>query len=162
VAGDLVANRLTEAGLEKPIYKSDWRDSCGLDRIWAEVHLGDKPYRANESALINESRFYEWMGSRSRREAPPIPSAAPKAPSPAMDGDHAGDHQAVDKNRGGRPPSWDWDAFDREMMRLANTPDGLPDRPALQKHMLEWCERTWGKSPADSLFRDHISRKYPD
>lgn len=37
------------------------------------------------------------------------------------------------KNAGGRPPKWDWYAFAREMLRLANTPDGLPDRPALTR-----------------------------
>jgi hypothetical protein len=66
------------------------------------------------------------------------------------------------KNRGGRPPKWDWAAFDREMMRLANTPDGLPERDSLTVHMLEWCMREWGDTPADSGVRARIAERYPE
>ena len=65
-------------------------------------------------------------------------------------------------NRGGRPAAWDWDAFIREVVRLANSVDGLPSRADLQRHMLEWCELTWGKSPADSTVRDQIAQIYPE
>jgi hypothetical protein len=67
------------------------------------------------------------------------------------------------KHTGGRPQKYDWAAFDREMIRLANTPDGLPDRPALMRHMMDWCSTTWGadKVPAESVIRDHIAKLYP-
>lgn len=68
----------------------------------------------------------------------------------------------ADKNTGGRPPRYDWDAFIREMMRLANQPDGLPDRAALTKIMVGWCMEAWGSAPADSVTRDRIARWYPD
>jgi hypothetical protein len=63
---------------------------------------------------------------------------------------------------GGRPAKYDWDAFTRELLRLANTPDGLPDRAATTKHMKEWCVREWGDEPSDSAIRDKITRIYPD
>ena len=65
------------------------------------------------------------------------------------------------KNVGGRPPKWDWVAFDGEVVRIANTPNGLPDRTILKQKMVDWCEREWGDSPADSTVRDRISRLYP-
>ena len=65
-------------------------------------------------------------------------------------------------SRGGRPAKWDWAAFDREMLRLANTPDGLPDRPALHCHMLDWCANTWEDSPSENEVRGRIADRYPD
>jgi hypothetical protein len=65
-------------------------------------------------------------------------------------------------NAGGRPRKWDWDGFARELVRLANTLDGLPDRPATTKHMKEWCALEWGDEPADSVIRDRIARLYPN
>lgn len=67
----------------------------------------------------------------------------------------------VTRDVGGRPPKWDWDAFTREMLHLANTPDGLPERPALTKHMKEWCQAQWGDEPSDGMIRDRIARLYP-
>jgi hypothetical protein len=66
------------------------------------------------------------------------------------------------KHPGGRPPKYDWAAFDREMMRLANTPDGLPVRTTLFGHMAQWCTNIWGDAPADSKIRDRIAKRYPE
>jgi hypothetical protein len=68
------------------------------------------------------------------------------------------------KNSGGRPPTWNWVAFDGEIARVANTPDGLPERHSLTKHMLDWCMNEWGNTPAESGVRDRIARLkiYPD
>jgi hypothetical protein len=68
------------------------------------------------------------------------------------------------RNAGGRPRIYDWDAFDREILRIANTdPDGLPEeRPELMRQMIDWCERKWGKTPADSMIRERIARLYPE
>lgn len=78
VAGDLVANRLTDTGLADPTHRSEWRNSDGLDFIWAEVFDGENRF----AFLINKSRFYEWMGAQSGRKARRIPSTAPQSPSP--------------------------------------------------------------------------------
>lgn len=66
------------------------------------------------------------------------------------------------KHPGGRPEKYDWAAFDREVVRLANTPDGLPDRARLQRHMLEWCAAHWPDEPSERAVRDRISGRYPD
>lgn len=66
------------------------------------------------------------------------------------------------KNRGGRPPKWDWDAFNAEVVRIANTPDGLPERRSdLMHKMLDWCSEHWGDAPAESVVRDRLSRLCP-
>ncbi len=44
------------------------------------------------------------------------------------------------KNKGGRPREYDWDAFTIELIRVANTPDGLPEKQSkLVVKMQEWC-----------------------
>ena len=65
------------------------------------------------------------------------------------------------KDKGGRPPVYDRSAFVREIVRIANTPDGLPPRNKLTTMMKEWCVRAWGKEPADSLLRKWISEAVP-
>jgi len=63
------------------------------------------------------------------------------------------------KLRVGRPTQYNWDGFWREVVRVANTPDGLPDKQtALETAMLEWCDSTWGRQPAESTVRDKLSR----
>jgi hypothetical protein len=65
------------------------------------------------------------------------------------------------RNTGGRPAKYDWDAFDREMMRRANHPDGLPDRNVLMHEMAEWCREQWGAEPTASTLRARIARLWP-
>ena len=66
------------------------------------------------------------------------------------------------KNVGGRPRKWDWPAFDRELVRLANMPDGLPERHVLMRRMLDWCDGAWGDTPSESMVRKHIADRYPE
>ena len=72
-------------------------------------------------------------------------------------------------NKGGRPRKYDWDAFTREIIRTANSPDGLPtdpsggiDRAAIQRQMLDWCAKNWLDVPADSVVRERLSKILPD
>jgi len=63
------------------------------------------------------------------------------------------------KSKGGRPREYDWDALTIEIIRIANSPDGLPETQAeLIEHLLQWCENTWGKQPADSSVKSRISK----
>lgn len=66
------------------------------------------------------------------------------------------------KGKPGRKPTWDWVSATREMMRLANSPDGLP-RPqaALEKHFAEWFTDNFGDNPAESAIRDFIAKRLP-
>ena len=62
------------------------------------------------------------------------------------------------KNKGGAPRKYDWAAFIQEVVRIANTPDGLPDWAQLTKDMKEWCLNNWGIEPAESLILRGIFR----
>ena len=65
------------------------------------------------------------------------------------------------QKRQGRPRTYDWDEFHREVIRIANSPDGLPDRPAdLERMMATWCLSCWGKEPVSSMIRKKISEIY--
>jgi hypothetical protein len=107
-------------------------------RLWPPAHA-DGPATDQESAEVN---------ARNGRATEPCITA------PADGG--------ATKNLGGRPPKYDWAAFDREMIRLANI-DGLPDRPALTCYMMDWCSDKWGADnvPAESKIREHIANRYP-
>ncbi len=72
---------------------------------------------------------------------------------------HVQDHGTRPRqNKGGRPPEYDQMAFAAEVIRIANTPDGLPSRSDLHRQMVEWCQRSWGKEPSDSTLRDWLSK----
>lgn len=63
------------------------------------------------------------------------------------------------KSKGGRPREYDWDALTIEIIRIANSPDGLPETQAeLIEQLLQWCENTWGKQPAESSVKSRISK----
>jgi hypothetical protein len=65
------------------------------------------------------------------------------------------------KNKGGKPPKYDWKEFDFEIVRIANQPDGLPDRPAtLIKKMLQWTSDNWQESPGETVVKGRISDLY--
>jgi hypothetical protein len=65
------------------------------------------------------------------------------------------------KGIGGAPSRYDWWEFAREVVRLANTPDGLPNPPELLNHMRNWCLENWLKEPGDSTLRDYLSKLTP-
>ena len=62
------------------------------------------------------------------------------------------------KSKGGRPQEYDWDALTIQIIRIADSPDGLPEsQAALVEQLLQWCEDTWGKQPAESSVKARIS-----
>ena len=68
--------------------------------------------------------------------------------------------QGKAKRRRGRPQKYDWDAFWREIVKVADM-DGLPETKAeLVEHMSEWCAITWGEEPASSVIREKIAHLY--
>lgn len=80
----------------------------------------------------------------------------PNAPAEASDCKVAPGQKS--RNSGGRPGKFDWEAFAAELVRLANTPDGLPNEQALRQHMLAWCAANFSEEPADSTFRDKLAK----
>jgi hypothetical protein len=80
-----------------------------------------------------------------------IATETPVLPSPT---------EAPAPNKGGRPAEYDWDAFMIEIIRIADL-DALPETQSeLISTMLNWCEQTWGKQPAESSVKARISRIY--
>lgn len=60
----------------------------------------------------------------------------------------------------GRPAQYEWDNFWAELVAYVFKNDP-PERPAdLEKHMSDWCGRTWGRIPASSVLREKISLVY--
>jgi len=54
------------------------------------------------------------------------------------------------KAKGGRPAEYDWHGFIIEIIRIADL-DSLPERQSeLMSRMLDWCNQTWGREPAES------------
>jgi hypothetical protein len=65
------------------------------------------------------------------------------------------------RNKGGRPAEYDWDAFTIEIIRIADLPDGLPEKQAdLVNMMIEWFSRTYDGEPAESAVKQRISKIY--
>ena len=65
------------------------------------------------------------------------------------------------RKKGGRPEKYDWDEFWIEVARIANLPDGLPERQGeLVRHMLDWCAQTWEEIPGETTVKDRIRRLY--
>jgi hypothetical protein len=60
------------------------------------------------------------------------------------------------KNPGGAHRVHDWDRFWIEIVRIANTPDGLPDRHTLRKLMVKFVSQQWERQPDDSQIRDRL------
>jgi hypothetical protein len=81
--------------------------------------------------------------------------AQPRSP---MDGSAQPDIQSP-KNRGGRPPKFNWFDFDIEIMRLANSPDGLPSLTELRKYMLDWTSK-WSEPPSETSVKDRTAKIY--
>ena len=83
-----------------------------------------------------------------------MPDAAGSEPPAVVD------HQTI-KSKGGRPRKYDWDALTIEIIRIANSPDGLPEsQAALVEQLLQWCENTWGKQPAESSVKTRTSKVF--
>jgi len=65
------------------------------------------------------------------------------------------------QNRRGRPKKHNWEAFLQEVARMANRPDGLPERMGhLEKIMAQWCLETWGCEPSESQIREKLTPLY--
>lgn len=64
-------------------------------------------------------------------------------------------------NKGGRPTQYDWDSFTMEIIRIADSPDGLPDTQAeLVREMLSWFYEQYECEPAESTVKQRISKIY--
>ncbi len=61
----------------------------------------------------------------------------------------------------GRPPAYDWDAFYIEVIRIANTSDGLPTTQSeLERKMAQWFVNRYDKEPGETTLKDRVRRIY--
>jgi hypothetical protein len=60
------------------------------------------------------------------------------------------------KNPGGAPRKYDWDKFYIELIRLANLPDGLPEREDLNRLMIDWFSSNLDQHPDQSQIRQRL------
>lgn len=64
-------------------------------------------------------------------------------------------------NKGGAPPTYDWTTFYFEIIRRANTSDGLPEKQVeLIDQMLQWASTSGFGAPALSTVSDKISKLF--
>jgi hypothetical protein len=61
------------------------------------------------------------------------------------------------RSNAGAKPKYDWESFYLEVIRIANTPDGLPETKAdMISIMAQWCQNTWNEEPSDTSLKDKI------
>jgi hypothetical protein len=64
------------------------------------------------------------------------------------------------KGIGGAKPKTGWRAVYFEIIRMANTPDGLPARPEMLKHLNEWADPYDKDLPGDSQLGEALRDLY--
>ena len=139
-----------------------------LQAISASVQSGRLPADASanslsmigghESSLVTRDDLMIFASAKGERPAflfdTLIPDAAANELPAVVD-------PQTTKSKGGRPREYDWDALTIEIIRIANSPDGLPETQSeLIERLLQWCENAWGKQPADSSVKSHVSKIY--
>ena len=116
------------------------RDEPG-PRTDAEIDVANGDARETEPDTLDEAG--EGIDRPIRQ-----PNSDAEGPAPA-------------KRRGAKP-KYAWDEFWREVVRVANTPDGLPQKQAdLESHMLRWCQRSWDDEPGLSTIREKLNKLEP-
>jgi hypothetical protein len=167
-AGEIYSETITDRGasIETPIEVWGGREWGRLQESGRVTFPYDLSFVKGRPLVSRESleSAYSPDGFKRDQEGEERPVSGPPSgrdTSCSLGGESQ--QQARPSDRRGRPRKWDWDAFYREIIRLANTPDGLPEKQSdLVQIMKEWCQEEWGDEPSDSLVRDHISKVYND
>ena len=115
----------------------------------------------HSKTMVTREALRAFAEVKKQRPAFLFDTLLPQEVEPGDDG--SGDGPAPSENprsRGGRPPEYDWDAFIIEIIRIADM-DALPEKQSeLKEELLQWCENTWGKQPAESSVKSRISNIY--
>jgi hypothetical protein len=115
-------------------------------RLSPSTDIKDLIREAKELIEEWEYAYFGWPEAADARQA--ILAKLESARAAALD---------APKNTGGRPVRFEWAAFWAEVVRIAITPEGLPDRPNLQRQMVNWCAEKWGDEvPADATIRNQL------
>ncbi len=91
-------------------------------------------------------------------------SALIEAPGP-IPAQSSEDEVATDKQialiKRGRPPKYNWDSFNQEVIRRV-LEVGIPNnKRAFSSEMLMWCLDTWGHEPGEATVRTRLTKLLP-
>jgi hypothetical protein len=107
------------------------------------------------ASLVHRAHLALFAESLKQRPAFLFDTLLPADPAALRNGG-----QADERSRVGRPPEYNWDALVVEIIRIADM-DGLPDKQSeLVSQLLQWCENTWERQPAESGIKLKVSRIY--
>lgn len=107
------------------------------------------PVETPQDILAPDNRPVRALGRQS----------GPKPQHPVIESVGRTETQVV--SRAGRPQEYDWDSFTMEIIRRADTPDGLPDTQAeLVGDLLAWFNATCGREPSESAVKARVSKIY--
>ncbi len=83
--------------------------------------------------------------------------------APAAAAERAAEVNRAPKGKPGRKAKWDWASATREMMRLADSLDGLPvTQAAIEEHIADWfAGRNKGNHPSKSAIRRFVVENLP-
>lgn len=126
----------------------------------AFARLGD-----HRDSLVQRSQLVSYAQFKNLHPAFLFDTIAPFKPEPdplsAPEPVELSNPNDAPVQKGGRPASYDWDSFIGEVVRIANTPDGLPEKQAdLVRKMQSWFSETYDAEPADSTIKTRISKIY--
>jgi hypothetical protein len=100
----------------------------------------------------------DWPHSRIEAKAPPFFSGPVEVNRQDLL-DYFGSADPP-RNRGGRPPKWDWDAFWVEVAAVVHV-EGRPEtQNDMVRRMQQWFVDTYGNQPSDSQVKARISKLY--
>lgn len=138
-----------------PVSQDVWK-AKGLDHFWHPFNLVIGSSREDQV----ETRLFTLARSEVHKEkTQKINGISNGIDSSTAERDH---HLAPPKGKKGRKAKWDWNSATRELMGLANSPDGLPITQAqIEEHMAQWFLNEFGKTPSESSIRKFVVDRLP-
>ncbi len=147
---------LTDSGFGAEVPPYVWRASNTLQSAFPGGRVGwldgTPPVWLEGRVIIFANSFAEWLFGPMPL-APLEDAASSPEPAPEATPEHS------ERSAGGRPPHAAMDSFIRELLRVADKVDGLPEGPELTRHMLEWASSAYGDdAPSVTTVKDWIAR----
>jgi hypothetical protein len=155
--GDIDAIVEGDDGLPKRVELWYWYPHPTPD----ELHRLVLRNQEGQPILLDRGQFEAWLSTSNVLEVLSSRAEAADAQEAAAELPGAEALTTTEPTRRGRRRKYDWEAFYREIIRVANEPDGLPEIQAdLETRMTEWCEANWDEVPVESMIRTHVSMVY--
>ena len=150
--------RVPAARFDEPLFfSSDGFALAGeeLEYIVLGSNPSPSPRNLHFPAALDGSEVWERWPNPDPQRVWTVPDSAPTLSPPA-------NKESAPRRAGGRPPHKARDTFIRELIRLANLPDGLPDSTELFHHMVRWCESELEENaPTETTVRQWLADLRP-